>query len=277
LYFDNVNAAGPAGLLFSATITTTDLGTLPAITKVTNGAGFATGPVSPGELISLFADPSGSNPIGPTPAVQLNSSNCGSPCTLVPTTMGGVQVIFLPQGIAAPLLYVSATQINAVVPYEISAAGSSVSVEVQYLGQASNAFVLQTATTAPGIFTYVGTGSGLAALNQYDPSGNYQGINSASNPASPGWVLVMYVRGAAVAPHEATSQIGSAVVSGAAVNPGNRGSLASVRSILTSSRCDFLGCSAVRLFSRLQSARRAQWRPACRSSAPIPLLIGRQG
>jgi len=123
---------------------------LPTITKVTNAASFATGAVSPGELISIFADPSGSNPIGPTPAVQLGSANCPSPCTSVPTNMGGVQVKFLPQGIFAPLLYVSATQINAVVPYEVQTAGSSVSVEVVYLGQASNAFVLQTTTTAPG-------------------------------------------------------------------------------------------------------------------------------
>jgi uncharacterized protein (TIGR03437 family) len=171
---------------------------LPAITKVTNSASFATGPVSPGELISLFADPSGSNPIGPTPAVQLNTSNCGSPCTLVPTTMGGVQVIFLPQGIAAPLLYVGATQINAVVPYEVQSAlnaGTSVSAEVKYLGQVSNAFVLQPTATAPGIITLNGSGAGIAAMNQYDPSGNYQGVNSASNPASPGWVLVMYTTG----------------------------------------------------------------------------------
>jgi uncharacterized protein (TIGR03437 family) len=181
---------------------------LPTITKVTNGASYATGAVSPGELISLFANTS--NPIGPTPAVQLGSANCPSPCTSVPTTMGGVQVIFLPQGIAAPLLYVSATQINAVVPYEVQTAGSNLSVEVRYLGQASNAFVLQEAATAPGIISLNGSGTGTAAMLQYDASGNYQGINSGSNPASPGWTLVLFVTGEGSIPSAVTGSVTSA-------------------------------------------------------------------
>src|ERR1017187_9780123 len=52
---------------------------IPTITKVTNAASYATGAVSPGEVISLFAN--ASNPIGPTPAVQLSVANCASPCT----------------------------------------------------------------------------------------------------------------------------------------------------------------------------------------------------
>jgi uncharacterized protein (TIGR03437 family) len=180
---------------------------IPTITKVTNAASYATGAVSPGEVISIFANTS--NPIGPTPYVQLSSANCPSPCTNVPTTMGGVQVKFLPQGILAPLLYVSATQINAVVPYEVQTAGGSVSVEVVYLTQASNAFVLQTTTTAPGIISLNGSGTGTAAMNQYDASGNYQGINSGSNPASPGWTLVMYVTGEGSIPSAVTGSVTS--------------------------------------------------------------------
>jgi len=182
---------------------------LPTIAKVTNAASGATGPVSPGELISIFANPNGANPIGPTPAVQLSGANCPSPCTLIPTIMGGVQVIFLPQGIPAPLLYVSALQINAVVPYEVQTAGGSVSVEVKFLGQPSNAFVLQTATTVPGIFTTNG-GTGTAAMLQYDASGVFQGQNSGSNPAGPGWVLVLYVTGEGSIPSPVTGAVTSA-------------------------------------------------------------------
>jgi len=186
---------------------------LPTITKVTNAASFATGAVSPGEVISIFANTT--NPIGPTPAVQLDSTTCPSPCTSVPTTMGGVQVEFLPQGVFAPLTYVSATQINCVVPYEVQTAGGSVSVEVKYLGQASNAFVLQTAATAPGIITLNGSGTGTAAMNEYDASGNYQGINSGSNPAGPGWILVLYVTGEGSIP----SAVDGAVTSSTTVKP----------------------------------------------------------
>jgi uncharacterized protein (TIGR03437 family) len=182
---------------------------IPTITKVTNAASYATGAVSPGEVISIFAN--ASNPIGPTPYVQLSSANCPSPCTNVPTTMGGVQVKFLPQGILAPLLYVSATQINAVVPYEVQTAGANLSVEVVYLTQASNAFVLQVAATAPGIISSNGSGTGTAAMNQYDAAGNYQGINSGSNPASPGWVLVLYVTGEGSIPSAVTGSVTSAI------------------------------------------------------------------
>ena len=180
---------------------------VPAITKVTSAASYATGAVSPGELISIFAN--ASNPIGPIPAVQLSSANCPSPCTNVPTTMGGVQVEFLPSGVYAPLTYVSATQINAVVPYEVQTAGPNLSVEVKYLGQVSSASVLQTVATAPGIITLNGSGTGTAAMLQYDAIGNYQGINSGSNPASPGWVLVMYVTGEGLIPSAATGSVTS--------------------------------------------------------------------
>jgi trimeric autotransporter adhesin len=165
---------------------------LPSISLVTNAASFATGPVSPGEIISIFANPS--TPIGPQTAMKLSNTTCPAPCTDVPTTMGGVQVIFQPGGVAAPLTYVSATQINCVVPYELLGSGSG-NVLVKYLGQASTAYPLQYTSTQPGIFTALGTGTGLATVLQYDAQGNYQGQNSSSSPASAGWYLVLYVTG----------------------------------------------------------------------------------
>jgi uncharacterized protein (TIGR03437 family) len=109
--------------------------------------------------------------------------------------MGGVQVFFLPQNIPAPLLYVSAGQINAVVPYEIAQIASSLAVEVKYLGQTSNAFPISQAATAPGIYTANSSGTGQAAVIQYDSKGNYQGYNSVTNPATHGWYLVLYMTG----------------------------------------------------------------------------------
>jgi uncharacterized protein (TIGR03437 family) len=164
---------------------------LPVITGVTNAASGAVGAVSPGELISIFANPL--NPIGPTNAVQLNSTTCPSPCSVVPNQMGGVQVKFLPGGYFAPLIFVTAGQINAVVPYEI-AGQVSVSVEVLYLNQTSNTFQLNVAATAPGIFTANASGSGPAAALEYNSSG-YAGVNSATNPAGKGYYLVLYLTG----------------------------------------------------------------------------------
>ena len=70
---------------------------LPTITGVTNAASGASGAISPGEIVSIYAPTA--NPIGPTPLVQLNSTTCPSPCTQVPATMGGVTVTFLPLGV----------------------------------------------------------------------------------------------------------------------------------------------------------------------------------
>ncbi len=185
----------------------------PAITLVTNAASFVTGPVAPGEMISIFG--SADAPIGPATAVSLNSSNCPAPCTDVPTTMGGVQVTFQPGGVAAPITYVSRTQINCMVPYEILG-GGAIKVEVKYLGQKSNAQTLQYAATQPGIFTSLGTGTGLAAVQQYDLQGNYQGQNSSSNPAKAGWYLTFYATGEGIIPSPAVT---GRVTSGANVVP----------------------------------------------------------
>jgi uncharacterized protein (TIGR03437 family) len=175
---------------------------LPAITGIINAASGAVGSISPGEIISLFAN--AANPIGPATAVSLNSTTCPSPCTQVPTTMGGVQVFFLPGSVPAPLLSVSSGQINAVAPYQIAGV-SNLSVEVKYLGQSSNAFPVTGTSTAPGIFTANSSGTGPAAVLQYNPQGVYEGVNTPSNPATKGWYLVIYMTGEGVVNPAATT------------------------------------------------------------------------
>ena len=202
-------ATGTTKISVSLTVTAP----VPSISLITNGASFVTGPVAPGEIISIFGNTD--TPIGPPTAVSLNGINCPAPCTNVPTSMGGVQVIFQPGGIAAPLTYVSSTQINALVPYEVLGSKSG-QVQVKYLGQSSNAMTVQYAPTQPGIFTAFGTGSGLASVQQYDEQGTYQGQNSSSNPAKAGWYLTMYVTGEGIIPAPAVT---GKVTSGAGVVP----------------------------------------------------------
>jgi len=173
---------------------------VPAISLVTNAASFITGPVSPGEVISIFGN--SSFPMGPATAMSLSNATCARPCTRIPTTMGGVEVIFQPGGISAPLTFVSSNQVNCVVPYEMLGATAG-SVKVRYLGQDSNSLTLQYAPTQPGIFTALGTGSGLASVLQYDTDGNYQGQNSSSNPAGPGWYITFYATGEGIIPNPA--------------------------------------------------------------------------
>jgi uncharacterized protein (TIGR03437 family) len=65
------------------------------------------------------------------------------------TGLSGTSVTF--NGIAAPVLYTSATQVGAVVPYPVT--GSTAQVKVTYQGQVSNAFTVPVALVAPSLFT----------------------------------------------------------------------------------------------------------------------------
>lgn len=177
---------------------------LPTISGVFNAASGSAGAVAPGELISIFAPAGGANPIGPANAVALDATTCPDPCTSVPKSMGGVTVTFLPSGFQAPLLYVSATQINAVVPYEVANTGG-LSVEIKYSGQTSNAFPLGLAAMAPGLFATNG-GTGLAAAYQLDTQGNFS--YNAVTPAKVGWTIVLYMTGeGVVTPAAATGAV----------------------------------------------------------------------
>ena len=154
--------------------------TAPAVTlsAIGNGADYALGPVSPGEVVVL----AGSN-LGTPQAAKYTVVN-----GFLPTLLGGAQVFF--GNIAAPLLYVSATQINAVVPYEVN---SSTQVTVAYGGAISNPLALQVAPTTPGILTLDASGFGGGAILNQDLS-----VNTPSNPAAPGAAVVIYCVGGGV-------------------------------------------------------------------------------
>ena len=105
---------------------------------------------------------------------------------MVDTTLAGTRVLF--GTVAAPILYASTGQVNAVVPYEV-AGQSQVAIQVQYQGT-SSVSTLPVAGAAPGIFTSNSTGTGpAAALNQ---NGS---LNGASNPAADGAYVILYFTG----------------------------------------------------------------------------------
>ena len=142
---------------------------------VVNGATFQSGPVAPGELISIFG-----SAIGPPTPALLTLTNP----RLVANSLQGLQVFF--DGVPAPLLYASSGQVNAVVPYSI-AGQSNTQLQLEYLGVLSNSVTLPVAATAPGVFSTTGSGQGQAAvLNARDGT-----VNSAFNPAARGdWVSI---------------------------------------------------------------------------------------
>jgi uncharacterized protein (TIGR03437 family) len=145
---------------------------------VVNGASFATGPVSPGEIISIFG-----TGIGPNPGASFQIAPDGGP---IGTSLGGVEVLF--DGTPAPLIYVSGLQISAIVPYEVGAPSSNVVIE--YQGFTSNTVSLPVVASAPAVFTLDTSGSGQGAILNQDGS-----VNSASNPAAQGSIVVLFATG----------------------------------------------------------------------------------
>jgi uncharacterized protein (TIGR03437 family) len=149
---------------------------MPTITLVANAASLLNEAVSPGEIVSIFGAG-----MGPVSALTLQLDSTGN----VSTSLGGVQVLF--NGTPAPLAYVSATQINCVVPYEIVGLLTP-SVQVKYLKQTSNLLYLSSAATSPGIFATNGTRQG-AILNQNGT------VNGPNNPELPGNIITVYATG----------------------------------------------------------------------------------
>jgi uncharacterized protein (TIGR03437 family) len=134
---------------------------------VANGGTLKAGAVAPGEIISIFGfDLGPASPLG----VQLDGAG------KVATQVGGTQVFF--DGVAAPLLYVSPGQVNAVVPYGVT--GATTQVKVVYQGKTTNTVTLPVVASSPGIF----------AITNQDAR-----LNTASNPAAAGSVLILYATG----------------------------------------------------------------------------------
>jgi uncharacterized protein (TIGR03437 family) len=150
----------------------------PQITAVANGASFLADAVSPGEVLAVF----GAN-LGPAQLTNLQMNAGGQ----VTSTLANTQIFF--DGVSAPMLYTSANQIGAVVPF--GTAGPTTQVVVSSQGQSSSALTMPVLPATPALFSLDGTGGGPGAILNQDGS-----PNSAANPADRGSVVVLYGTGA---------------------------------------------------------------------------------
>jgi uncharacterized protein (TIGR03437 family) len=150
----------------------------PTIAAVVNAASYASGPVSPGEMVVIFG-----SAMGPASLATLQFDEKGR----ITTTVSGVRVLF--NGTAAPLIYASATQIAAMAPYGLAEAEGT-TIRVIYGGVASDAFQAPVIPTAPGIFSADASGKGQAAIANSDGS-----LNSSTNPAVPGSFVTFCLTG----------------------------------------------------------------------------------
>lgn len=149
--------------------------------SVVNSASSVGGSIAPGEIVTIYG--SGLGPAAPVSAKPDANGNFNT------QPLAGTTVSF--GGLNGVVLYTSATQVSAIVPYGVQVAVNyNTDVTVTYQSQSFTAAGLPVAGSVPGIFTANSAGFGeAAAVNQNGT------INSPANPAKLGSIISVYVTG----------------------------------------------------------------------------------
>jgi uncharacterized protein (TIGR03437 family) len=145
----------------------------PVLRSVVGAASFRPEAIAPGGLVAVFG-------------ADLASDVAKPGRIPLPNTLIGARVSF--NGLPAPLLYVSADQINAQVPFEIEP--GNVTVSVAHWDQSAS-LTVPVAEAGPGIFTRNAQGTGPAAILH---ASDLSPVTDAS-PAHPGEALAIYCTG----------------------------------------------------------------------------------
>jgi len=160
-----------AGLQFPASPALSNGG---AVNAATN----ATGQIAPGSYVSLYGS-------------GLAASTLSATTTPFPTTLGGVSVFV--NGFAAPIQFVSSTQINIQVPWELGLGNGTTPFTVMINGATAkgtragspiNGTFSNSITSSVGLYS-----PGIFAAAQPD------GTPVVSKPAKPGDVIVVFANG----------------------------------------------------------------------------------
>ena len=167
---------------------------VPGIAAVVNAGSFTVSTVAPGELISVFG-----TRIGPTGPLELVLDAQGK----VSASLGGYVVSF--DGIPAPLLYASAGQINAVVPFSVAGQPTTVMQVVTPGGATFNA-TLAVSSVAPAMFAVETSGQGAILNADYS-------VNAPGRAAARGSYVSIYATG--------TGLLAPAVADGTVIPAGN--------------------------------------------------------
>ncbi|HEX3747431.1 MAG TPA: hypothetical protein VHW09_26020 [Bryobacteraceae bacterium] len=146
----------------------------PAIASVQNAADGSTS-VAPGGLISVYGS-------------QLSANSIATSQIPLPTAMG--QSCLVVNGTPIPLLFVSASQVNAQLPLNM---GGNVSMSIHTPAGISNNYNFVVASSAPAVFLSGAAGpeTGLATIFRAD---NGQ-LVTPTNPVHGGDILVIYLTG----------------------------------------------------------------------------------
>jgi len=132
--------------------------------RAVNAASYVAGDLAPGSLISVFA-------------AGLASSTASATSFPLPTELAGVSIKI--NNVAAPLLYVSPTQVNLQVPVELPAGSATITATLN--NALTNTISANIGAVSPGIFVAVHT-DGKTPI-------------TPSNPAQANEVLIIYANG----------------------------------------------------------------------------------
>lgn len=136
---------------------------------VTNGASF-TGPLAPGSIATIFG----------TGFADLTLSATAAP---LPRTLNGVSVTV--NGLTAPIFFVSPTQINVQIPFDLDLGEGNLLVTAGPLIRPSAKVRISSA--APGIF--------LHSTNRAVAQNQDSQLNIPQSPAAPGSIITVYMTG----------------------------------------------------------------------------------
>ncbi len=132
---------------------------------------------APGLMISLY----GTN-LGPAAGVAGRITG-----GVLETAVSGMRVLF--DGVPAPLLYVQASQINAIVPFSV-AGKASTAVQIERNGIAYPMLTMDVHDSAPGVFTSNNRGYGQGSILNQDYT-----VNGPYSPAARGSIVMIFATG----------------------------------------------------------------------------------
>jgi uncharacterized protein (TIGR03437 family) len=169
---DQVNYKVVTTTVFINVLESTSSGPTIFVGGVVNAASFTNGQaVAPGSLVAIFG-------------ANLSTSTASATTFPLPTSLGNTSITL--NGIPMPLLYVSATQVNAQVPFEISTGTMNIVATSNNL--TSKPATVEISSTGPGIFLLGETHA--AATNHVDGA-----VNSSLNPVKAGSYVTVYFTG----------------------------------------------------------------------------------
>jgi uncharacterized protein (TIGR03437 family) len=159
------------------------------VTCVVNGATYlAETAVAPGQLLTIFGQG-----LGSSPGMVFDASQ------QLPLSAQGISVNV--GGLAAPLLYISVNQINAIVPYGIKP-GAQAPIEIRRDGSIIYTWTVDAITQNPSPLLRFGANGALTPDDQTQPvvplaaAVNQDGTpNGRQNPAHTGSVVTVYATG----------------------------------------------------------------------------------